>query len=79
MGCEVTDDPKSRRLARAAEIVAIRWADIDFTADPVEGGALYVVPNSKTNQQSEDTQLYLAARAVHHQQAWQAYRFPETP
>ncbi|GEM_PF-1465375 len=66
-------------MARASELVAMRWDGIDFAADPDADGAVYTLLRSKTDQEGQGSKLYLTADTVRLLQAWNVYRFPENP
>lgn len=66
-------------MARASELVAMRWEHIDFDSDPEGGGANYTMLRSKTDQEGQGTQLYLTAETVAHLRAWEPFRFEENP
>jgi integrase len=66
-------------LARASEMVALRWSDLDFEADPVAGGAVATISRSKTDQEGRGAEGYLQASTVVHLRAWRAVARPENP
>lgn len=66
-------------MARASELVAMRWKDIDFGLDPEGGGAIYTMPRSKTDQEGKGTEIYLTPPTVARLRAWAAHRFEENP
>ena len=85
-----TDDPRSLRdtafasvaydlMARASELVAMRWDRIDFDSDPEHGGANYTMVRSKIDQEGKGTELYLTAPTVALLRAWGLHRFEENP
>lgn len=84
------DDPRSLRdtafaavaydlMARASELVAMRWDWIDFDSDPEHGGANYTMVRSKTDQEGKGTELYLTTNTVALLRAWGVHRFEENP
>jgi len=84
------DDPRSLRdtafaavaydlMARASELVAMRWEWIDFGSDPEQGGANYTMARSKTDQEGKGIDLYLTGPTVELLRAWGAHRFEENP
>lgn len=66
-------------LARASEMVALRWSDVDFAADPVAGGAVTTIRRSKTDQEGRGAEGYLQPSTVCHLRAWRAAARPENP
>lgn len=66
-------------LARASEMVALRWSDVDFEADPAAGGAVATISRSKTDQEGRGAEGYLQPETVAHLRAWRAVARPENP
>jgi integrase len=66
-------------LARASEMVALRWSDVDFDADPDAGGAVATISRSKTDQEGRGAEGYLQPETVTHLRAWRAVARPENP
>lgn len=66
-------------LARASEMVALRWSDVDFEADPAAGGAVATITRSKTDQEGRGAEGYLQPETVAHLLAWRAVARPENP
>ena len=82
------DDPRAVRdhafvavaydlLARASELVALRWVDVNFGADPAGGGANATIGRSKTDQEGTGATRYLQPETVRLLRAWESHRFPE--
>lgn len=66
-------------LARASEMVSLRWSDVDFEADPAAGGAVATINRSKTDQEGRGAEGYLQPETVTHLRAWRAVARPENP
>lgn len=66
-------------LARASEMVSLRWSDVDFEADPAAGGAVATISRSKTDQEGRGAEGYLQPETVTHLRAWRAVARPENP
>lgn len=63
-------------MARASELVALRWDSIQFLP---EGDATYCLSRSKTDQQGEGRVLHLRKATVMLLTAWRAHAFPTNP
>lgn len=65
-------------LARASELVALRWDSIAF--DPTgDGSATCVIQRSKTDQEGTGSTLWLSPETVSLLNAWSAHRCPANP
>lgn len=84
------DDPRALRdlafvavaydlLARASEMVALRWSDLDFDTDANAGGAVATITRSKTDQEGRGAEGYLQPETVTHLRAWRVVARAENP
>lgn len=83
------EDPRSLRdalfvscaydlMARASELVAMTWEGITFE-EAEDGGATYLLGDSKTDQDGEGTLLYLQPETVHLLRRWREHCNKENP
>ena len=83
------DDPRALRdlafaavaydaMARASELVAMRWETITFEAD-AEGGANVKLLRSKSDVTGDGVDLYLTPETANRLRAWQQHAVPGNP
>ena len=65
-------------MARASELVAMRWDQIQFGADDI-GGANYIIERAKTDQEGEGATTYLTPETVALLRAWRPHSCSENP
>ena len=63
-------------LARASELVAMRWDGITFDVD-ADGGATYLIERAKSDQEGQGALTYLTPETVQLLMLWQAHRNAE--
>lgn len=66
-------------VLRASEIVALKWADLEFHPQDQGGGATCLIARSKTDQHGEGKVLFLSPQTVVLLRAWGEYRNSENP
>jgi len=83
------DDPRSIRdtafvtmqydlLARASELVAVRWDAVQITDDSDAGGVC-IIEQSKTDQEGAGASLYLTPRTAHWLREWRTHSDVSNP
>lgn len=65
-------------LARASELVAMRWNNIQFRADD-DGSATYLIHRSKTDQEGQGKTLWLSPETAALLLAWNRHRCQDSP